>query len=57
MEAFIKMTDEYVWLDEYNIGIEKIDIEHKQLFSIINKLFVMAKKGKDTEWVDRKSVV
>lgn len=45
------MADEYVWLDEYNIGIDNIDSEHKQLFSIINKLFVMAKKGKDTEWV------
>lgn len=45
------MTEEYVWRDEYNIGIDNIDSEHKQLFSIINKLLVMAKKGKDTEWI------
>lgn len=45
------MTEEYVWRDEYNIGIDNIDSEHKQLFSIINKLLVMAKKGKDIEWI------
>lgn len=45
------MRDEYVWRDEYNIGIESIDSEHKQLFSIINKLLGMAKSGKDTEWL------
>lgn len=45
------MADEYVWSDDYNIGIEAIDREHKQLFSIINKLFVMVKDGKDNEWI------
>ena len=45
------MSDEYQWREEYNIGVESIDKEHRQLFSIINKLFAMEKDGKDIEWV------
>lgn len=45
------MADEYEWREEYNIGVDSIDKEHKQLFGIINKLLVMEKEGKDTEWI------
>lgn len=45
------MSDEYEWREEYNIGVESIDKEHRQLFSIINKLFAMEKEGKDIEWI------
>ncbi len=45
------MNNEYEWREEYNIGVDSIDKEHRQLFSIINKLFAMEKEGKDIEWV------
>ena len=33
------MDGQLVWKDEYNIGVDIIDQEHKRLFKIINKLF------------------
>lgn len=45
------MAEEYEWHESYNIGIDSIDKEHKQLFSIINKLFVMQEDGKNSEWI------
>ncbi len=32
------MNTEFVWLDEFNIGVDIIDREHQRLFKIINKL-------------------
>ena len=28
-----------LWMDEYEVGIESIDAQHKQLFSLVNKLY------------------
>ena len=44
------MACEYEWREEFNIGVESIDREHRQLFSIINKLIVMEQEEKDIEW-------
>ncbi len=44
------MNSEYKWLDEYNIGVESLDREHRQLFRIINKLFLLKKEGIDNQW-------
>lgn len=33
------MEKQVTWLDEYNIGVESIDKEHRRLFRIIAKLF------------------
>ena len=35
----LQMEGQLVWKDEYNIGVDIIDREHKRLFKIINKLF------------------
>ena len=35
------MDDRLVWKDEFNIGIKIIDDEHRRLFTIINRLFVL----------------
>lgn len=43
--------DTYEWRIEYKIGVDSIDREHKELFSIINKLLSMEKEGKDPEWI------
>ena len=33
------METQFVWQEEFNIGVESIDREHQRLFKIINKLF------------------
>lgn len=47
----VRYMTEYEWRDEYNIGVESIDKEHRELFSIINKLLIMKQDGKNTEWI------
>lgn len=44
------MNGEHKWLNEYNIGVESLDREHRQLFRIINKLFLLKKEGIDNQW-------
>ena len=31
-------TNKLVWEDKYSVGVEEIDLQHKQLFAIINEL-------------------
>ncbi len=38
-----------VWDDKFNIRIESIDMQHKGLFALINKLFVAMKADKEDE--------
>ena len=40
------MNTRLVWSDEYNIGVDIIDKEHKRLFKIINKLFAFGDEKK-----------
>lgn len=35
----------FVWKDEYNLGIDVIDREHKKLFLILNDIFSLTEKG------------
>ena len=28
-----------LWIDEYEVGLESLDAQHKQLFSLVNKLY------------------
>ncbi len=44
------------WVDAYNIGIESIDKEHKQLFSTMNKLLEISENEDKSEWVCRQGV-
>lgn len=50
------MAYEYQWRDEFKIGVERIDREHRQLFSIINKLYTMEKDGKDIRWTCQEGI-
>ena len=45
------MDTQFVWNEEYNIGVDVIDKEHKRLFKIINKLFSFKEEEKDNQWV------
>lgn len=38
------MEEQLSWQEEYNIGVEIIDKEHKRLFKIINKLFAFGEE-------------
>lgn len=38
------MESQLVWKEEYNIGVDIIDKEHKRLFKIINKFSRLRKK-------------
>ena len=45
----------FEWKDDYNIGVEKIDSAHKELFSLVNRIInnFMDKnfdKNKMTAW-------
>ena len=41
------MKAEFEWWDEYNIGVDVIDKEHRRLFKIINKLFAFREEEKE----------
>lgn len=47
------MDKQLVWKDEFDIGVDAIDKEHRRLFSIINRLFILRneeqKNGKACE--------
>jgi hemerythrin len=38
-----------IWQDSYSIGINTIDIQHKQLFDIINKIYIASEQDSDLE--------
>ncbi len=44
------MREQFVWKEEYNIGVDIIDEEHKRLFESINNLFLLTEK-KEVCWV------
>ena len=44
------MDTQFVWQEEFNIGVDIIDKEHQRLFKIINKLFAFKKEGKNSEF-------
>ncbi|MDE7224058.1 MAG: response regulator [Acetatifactor sp.] len=45
--------DQIVWHDNYNMGVDFIDKEHKQLFSTMNKLLRLSESVEKSEWVCR----
>ena len=44
------------WRDDYKIGVDFIDKEHKQVFSTINKLLTISESEDKTEWACREGV-
>lgn len=39
-----EMDTQFVWQEDFNIGVDVIDKEHQKLFKIINKLFSFREK-------------
>lgn len=50
------MEGRFVWREEYNIGVEAIDKEHRRLFQIINKLFNFQEEEKDSQWICQEGI-
>ncbi len=50
------MATEFVWQDEFEIGVESIDREHQRLFKIINKLFAFREEEKDSQWTCQEGI-
>ncbi len=50
------MDAQFEWRDEYNVGVESIDKEHRRLFGIINKLFTFREEEKDSQWTCQEGI-
>ncbi len=50
------MDGQLVWKDEYNIGVDIIDREHRRLFKIINKLFRFTDEKGKSQWACQEGI-
>lgn len=50
------MTNQIIWQDRFNIGVEIIDNEHKKLFSILNRLFGYKADDAKRQWVCQEGI-
>lgn len=47
---------QFMWQEEYSIGVDVIDKEHRRLFQIINKLFHFKEEEKDSQWICQEGI-
>ena len=50
------MDGQFEWREEFCIGVDTIDREHRRLFQIINKLFTFREEEKDSQWISQEGV-
>lgn len=50
------MNTQFVWQEDFNIGVESIDKEHQQLFKIINKIFAFKEEEKNSQWACQEGI-
>ena len=50
------MKTQFAWKEEFNIGVDVIDKEHKKLFKIINKLFAFKEDEETRQWACREGI-
>lgn len=50
------MDTQFAWREEFNIGVDIIDKEHRKLFKIINKLFAFKGEEKGSQWACQESI-
>ncbi|MDO8301720.1 MAG: bacteriohemerythrin [Sedimentisphaerales bacterium] len=43
----------FAWSDNYSVGVQRIDLQHKQLFAMINELHQAMASGKGNETVGK----
>ena len=50
------MEGQLIWKEEYNIGVDIIDQEHRRLFKIINKLFRFSDEKNKSRWACQEGI-
>ena len=50
------MSNQFIWQDRFNIGVEVIDREHRKLFGIMNRLLTFSEKESKRQWVCEEGV-
>lgn len=50
------MDTQFVWKEEFNLGVETIDKEHRKLFRIINKLLLFQEEEATRQWACREGI-
>ncbi len=50
------MGNQLIWNEQYNIGVDIIDKEHRKLFGILNKLFDFRQQDEKSRWSCREAV-
>lgn len=50
------MDTQFVWNDNFNIGVDIIDKEHKRLFKIINKLLAFKDEEESSQWACQEGI-
>ena len=50
------MDSQFVWQEDFNIGVPAIDRDHQKLFKIINKLFALRQEEKNNRWACQESI-
>lgn len=50
------MSNQLVWQDRFNIGVEIIDSEHRKLFGILNRLFTYKAEESKSQWVCQEGI-
>ena len=50
------MSAQFEWREEFNLGVEEIDKEHRRLFKIINKIFTIREEEKNSQWACQEGI-
>lgn len=50
------MENQLEWKEEYSIGVDVIDKEHKRLFKIVNKLLAFGGEEKKSQWACQEGI-
>ena len=50
------MDTQFVWQEDYRIGVDVIDKEHQRLFKIINKLFTLKEEENTGRWACQEGI-
>ncbi|MDE7342142.1 MAG: bacteriohemerythrin [Lachnospiraceae bacterium] len=50
------MSNQLMWQERYNIGVDFIDREHKKLFNILNKLLAAGKEEEKSRWACQEGI-
>lgn len=50
------MSNQLIWQERFNIGVESIDREHKKLFNVLNRILAFDTDDEKNEWVYQEAI-